>query len=96
MPDIADGITQFEPAEIRQGFYVVSSKSSNRIWLGNSLREAAANVDDVISKHLDDGDAWWIDYCLGPDPQGKMAWMGTNQATVIFEIQTILRLMGEN
>lgn len=95
MPDISDENAQAGPGEIRRGFFVVSSKSNNRIWLGESLREAAASLDDVISKNLENDDAWWIDYCLGPDSQGRMAWMGTDQAKVIFELQAILRLMGK-
>ena len=93
MPDITDESTQPEPGEIRQGFYVVLSKSNNRIWLADSLRGAAANLDQVIAENLEMDDAWWIDYCLGPDSQGRMVWMGTDKSEIIFELQTVLRII---
>ncbi|SOE97195.1 hypothetical protein SAMN05414139_10275 [Burkholderia sp. D7] len=93
MSDITDESTVPEPGEIRRGFYVVASKSNNRIWLADSLRGAAATLDQVIATNLDVDDAWWIDYCLGPDSQGRMAWMGTDKSEIIFELQTVLRLL---
>ena len=95
MPDIIDESTQPGPDEIRQGFYVVLPKSNNRIWLADSLRGAATNLDQVIATNLENDDAWWIDYCLGPVSQGRMVWMGTDKSEIIFELQTVLRIIGK-
>jgi hypothetical protein len=94
MPDITEENAQLNPDEIiRRGFYVVRRSDGKRIWLAEDLRDAAKNLDAVIFLNFENADAWWIDYCLGADAQGRMVWIDSDQTVIVLELQTVLRLI---
>lgn len=70
--------------KIERGFYLVIP-TGRRFWLGECLDETAINFESACVKYLssDSGYQYWIDYCLGRDITGALAWSNIDQQDAV-------------
>lgn len=61
-------------AGIRIGFWLVRDSDSKRFYISKNVSEQSLNkvCDKVLSDKL--GWGYWIDYCMGVDVKGVVAW----------------------
>jgi hypothetical protein len=67
-----------------RGYYLVLSNRA-RHWIGESVYDAARDLEKVCTKYLSDEIGWdyWIDYCHGYDVKGNLAWANADQSDII-------------
>ena len=58
-----------------RGYYLVLP-NGDRHWLGESVYDAARDLENVCDKYLSDEIGWdyWIDFCTGYDVRGNLHW----------------------
>lgn len=56
-----------------RGYYLVLP---HRHWIGESIYDAARDLEKVCTKYLSDEIRWdyWIDFCVGYDVRGSLHW----------------------
>lgn len=61
--------------EVVRGYYLVLS-NGERHWIGESVYDAARDLEKVCTKYLSDGIGWdyWIDFCIGYDVRRNLHW----------------------
>lgn len=67
-----------------RGYYLVLP-NGDRHWIGESVYDAARDLEKVCTKYLSDEIGWdyWIDWCMGYDVHGKLAWANVDQSDSI-------------
>ena len=70
--------------EVVRGYYLVLP-NKNRHWMGETEHAAAKALDKMCDKYLTESTGWeyWIDWCMGYDVRGKLAWANVDQADTI-------------
>ena len=58
-----------------RGYYIVLP-NKDRHWLGESVYDAARDLEKVCNKCLSDEIGWdyWIDFCIGYDVKSNLHW----------------------
>ena len=58
-----------------RGYYIVLP-NMDRYWIGESVYDAAKNLEKVCDKYLSNETGWdyWIDCCHGYDVRGNLHW----------------------
>ena len=58
-----------------RGYYLVLP-NKDRYWIGESVYDAARDLEKVCDKYLSDKIGWgyWIDFCHGFDVRGNLHW----------------------
>ena len=69
-----------------RGYYLVLP-SGDRHWIGESVYDAARDLEKACDKYLsaNDGYEYWVDYCYGYDVKNNLAWANIDQTDVILE-----------
>ena len=67
-----------------RGYYLVLP-NRDRHWIGESVYDAARDINKLTNKYLSDEIGWnyWIDWCMGYDVHGKLAWANVDQSDSI-------------
>ena len=67
-----------------RGYYLVLP-NRDRHWIGESVYDAARDIEKVCDKYLSDKDGWqyWVDYCYGYDVKGNLAWSNVDHTDTI-------------
>lgn len=67
-----------------RGYYLVLP-NKDRHWIGESVYDAARDINKMCDKYLSDVIGWdyWIDWCLGYDVHGNLAWANMDQSDSI-------------
>ena len=67
-----------------RGYYLVLP-NRDRHWIGESVFDAARDLEKACTKYLSDEIGWdyWIDYCHGYDVKGSLAWANVDQSDII-------------
>jgi hypothetical protein len=67
-----------------RGYYLVLPNRA-RHWIGESVYDAARDLEKVCTKYLSDEIGWdyWIDYCHGYDVKGNLHWANVDQSDII-------------
>ena len=67
-----------------RGYYLVLPNRA-RHWIGESVFDAARDLEKVCTKYLSDEIGWdyWIDYCHGYDVKDNLAWVNVDQTDAI-------------
>ena len=67
-----------------RGYYLVLP-NKDRHWMGETMHSSAKALDKMCDKYLSDAIGWdyWIDWCMGYDVQGKLAWANMDQSDSI-------------
>lgn len=70
--------------EVIRGYYLVLP-NRDRYWIGESIHDAARDLEKVCTKYLSDVIGWdyWIDWCMGYDVHGNLAWTNIDQSDSI-------------
>ena len=70
--------------EVIRGYYLVLP-SGDRHWIGETIYEAARAIEKACDKYLsaEEGYEYWVDYCLGYDVKGNLAWANVDQSDTI-------------
>ena len=58
-----------------RGYYIVLP-NMDRYWIGESVYDAAKDLEKFCDKYLSDEIGWnyWIDFCTGYDVRGNLHW----------------------
>lgn len=70
--------------EVIRGYYLVLP-NKDRHWMGETKHSAAMVLDKMCNKYLtaDTGWEYWVDWCLGYDVHGNLAWANMDQSDSI-------------
>jgi len=68
------------PREVVEGYYLVLP-NGDRHWFASGSDAAAYRLEMACDKYLNDkiGYEYWVDYCLGYDVEGRLAWTNIDQ-----------------
>ena len=67
-----------------RGYYLVLP-NRDRHWIGESVYDAARDLEKVCTKYLSDEIGWdyWIDYCHGYDVKNNLAWANVDKTDTV-------------
>ena len=70
--------------EVIRGYYLVLP-NQDRHWMGETKHSAAMALDKMCDKYLTEATGWeyWIDWCMGYDVKGNLAWANVDQSDII-------------
>ena len=76
--------------EVIRGYYLVLP-SEDRYWLGVDVYSAAMALDKACDKHLSAKSGWqyWVDYCMGYDVEGNLAWVNMDKTDILLDFLAI-------
>ena len=70
--------------KVINGYYLVLP-CGDRYWLGLEVYTAAMALDKACDKYLSAKSGWqyWVDYCMGYDVEGNLAWANIDQTDIL-------------
>lgn len=72
--------------KVIKGYYLVLP-NRDRHWIGESLADAARNINKLCDKCLTAETNWeyWVDYCFGYDVHNNLAWSNLDYSDRILD-----------